>query len=73
MRAHPTPHFLNFVANKALVPFDPSVTQASPKGDPGVTQGSPRRHPIPDPNPIPSRQRVTKWSQALARSQQLRS
>ena len=56
---HPRPAlFQLLLQTKALTPINAWATLACPLGDPWVTQGSPRRHPIPDPIPIPSRQRV---------------
>jgi|SRR5579859_1516975 len=45
--------FPPFVANKALLPFDPCATLGSPLGHAWATQGPPKGHP--NPIPIPKR------------------
>jgi hypothetical protein len=58
----PSPHFLAFVANKALIQFDAWATLAWRLGGPWVAQGWPLGDPNPNPNPIP----VGRGSQACA-------
>jgi hypothetical protein len=54
----PAPYFSIFDANKGLIQIDPWEALAWRLGGPWATLGPPKRHPIPDPIPIPSRQRV---------------
>jgi len=56
--SYPTRPFYWHVANKALVQFDAWATLARRLGGPWATIGPPKGHPIPDPIPIPIRQRV---------------
>src|ERR1700739_923858 len=77
IRTAPPPVFQLSMQTKDLSKIDPWEALAWRLGGPGATLGPPERHPIPDPIPIPSRQRVNgthrvkRTAFCLASSQQL--